>query len=95
MLTPQMPAEGPEGDVALAACVAGLRLLAATAYAGPDVLAVPLRGTTLEDAVKAWVLVDDHKPPAVECAVAASTTEAEFGLKQGLRQCSLMAQATA
>lgn len=69
LLTPRMPAEGPEGDAALAGCVAGLRLLAAAANAGPDVLAFPLRGTTLEDAVKAWVLVDDHKPPAVECVL--------------------------
>jgi len=60
------PPEGVEGDAQLAGCVAGLRLMLAAAAAGPEVTSVPLRGTTLEDAVKAWVLVDDNKPPAVQ-----------------------------
>jgi hypothetical protein len=66
LVTPRPPGEGPEGDVALAGCVAGLRLLAAVANAGHEVLSVPLRGINLEDAIKDWVLVDDHKPPAVQ-----------------------------
>lgn len=66
LVTPRPPGEGPEGDAALAGCVAGLRLLAAVANAGHEVISVPLRGINLEDAIKDWVLVDDHKPPAVQ-----------------------------
>ena len=64
------PPDTSDGARQLAGSVAGLRLMLAAAPGAPDLAdGVPLHGIpSLEEAASEWALLDDEKPPPVQCA---------------------------